>query len=942
MLNSKYQQFNESLLKFIPEERIFTDHARNLAFGTDASFYQLVPKLVVKVKNEAEVVQLIKDAHHQQIPITFRAAGTSVSGQAISDSVLVALGRGWKNHEIMDNGKRLYMEPGVTGGEANRYLALYKTKLGPDPASINSATIGGITANNSGGLCCGTAQTSYRTLDSMRIVFADGTILDLSDQTSCAEFKINHKEILDQLNKLSNSVKSNIQLADKIREKYKIKNTTGYSLNALIDFEDPFEIIKHLLIGSEGTLGFISSVIYNTVEDFHLKASSLIMFPDIEKVCLAVQNMEFSPAHAVELLDRASLRSIENFDNVPSVLKSIPDNTAALLVETKANTPDILNENIIKIIECIKNIQTLYPPEFSSNPEECERLWNLRKGLFPAIGAMRKTGTTIIIEDIAVPVKNLASATMELQSIFKKYGYDKAIILGHALAGNLHFIFEQDFEHKSEVVKYEEFMKELCQMIVGKYNGSLKSEHGTGLNMAPFVEFEWGGEAYNIMKEIKKIFDPLSILNPGVILNEDKHVHLKNLKPFPVTNDIIDKCIECGYCEINCPSRHLTFSPRQRIALWREITRLRSTGKDKHLLDSMLKTYEYYGEKTCATDGLCATSCPVNIDTGSFIKELRKNNISPFHNKIALCLANNFYTATQATCVLLKIAYFSYNMLGQKLMKRVTNYIRKISGKRFPKWNETFPRAATTPKLHLEKNKNAKKVVYFPSCLVRMMGGAANSIENRNTQEVAASILAKAGYEMVIPENIQDLCCGKSFESKGFFDIAEQKLNQLETFLIKATEDGKLPLLCETSPCLYFMKEKLSKELKLYEPVEFIKKFLINSLSFSKQPKKITVHPTCSTRKMGLEKSLMEIASLCAEEVVIIDEIGCCGFAGDKGFFLPELNASALQVLNSRLPQDCIEGYSTSRPCEIGLSLHGKIQYQSILFLVDESTAVVE
>ena len=577
MLPDRYQRFLTDISALVPQGRLFTDPLRTLAYGTDASFYRLIPKIVVRADTEAEVAAILKAADHADTPVTFRAAGTSLSGQAVSDSVLIVAGGSWNRYEIIDNGGGIRLQPGVIGGHANRYLAPYGRKIGPDPASINSAMIGGIAANNASGMCCGTAQNSYRTVTGMRILFQDGTLLDTADPASRDEFRYARKDLLDAVDALGKEVRANTALAERIRRKYKIKNTTGFSLNALVDFEDPFDILLHLMIGSEGTLGFISEITYQTVVEHPCKASALMIFPQIENAATAAAILRDQPVAAVELMDRASLRSVENKAGMPDYLKVLSPQTAALLVETRAFAAEELQGQVRTVTDSLKRVPFERPFTFTDRVAEYTALWNIRKGLFPAVGAVRETGTTVIIEDVAFPIDRLAKATLHLQDIMRRFRYDEAIIFGHALEGNLHFCFTQDFDPPEEVERYRGFMHEVCDMVVNAYDGSLKAEHGTGRNMAPYVELEWGREAYTVMQRIKEIFDPKNLLNPGVIINANPRAHIENLKPLPRANPIVDKCIECGFCEVNCPSRNLTLTPRQRIVVQREIARLRAT-----------------------------------------------------------------------------------------------------------------------------------------------------------------------------------------------------------------------------------------------------------------------------------------------------------------------------------------------------------------------------
>src|SRR6185369_8090401 len=531
MLPTPYRELQDELAAYLPSERLIVDPLRLLAWGTDASFYRLIPKLLVVVDDETELRRVLAACARLGTPVTGRAAGTSLSGQAVSDSVLVMLGDGWRGIEVAADGASLTLQPGVIGAAANRRLAPLGRKIGQDPASIDAAMIGGIAANNASGMCCGTAQNSYHTLAGVRVVLADGTVLDSRDAASRAEFARARPDLVEGLAELARRTREDAPLAARIRHKFRLKNTTGYSLNALVDFDDPIDVLAHLMIGSEGTLGFISEITYLTVEEHAHKASALILFDRLETACSAVTRLKQTPVAAVELLDRASLRSVQDKPGMPAGLRALPADGAALLVETRAATAAALAVKIEAIVGELESFALAAPLRFATDAAEAAALWNVRKGMFPAVGAMRPTGTTVIIEDVAFPIERLAEATLDLQQLLQKHGYREAIIFGHALEGNLHFVFTQDFGNAAEIERYRRFMDEMCAMVVRKYDGSLKAEHGTGRNVAPFVELEWGAQAVATMRRIKALFDPKGLLNPGVILNDDPLAHLKDLKP---------------------------------------------------------------------------------------------------------------------------------------------------------------------------------------------------------------------------------------------------------------------------------------------------------------------------------------------------------------------------------------------------------------------------
>ncbi len=937
-LPEEYQQFLKKTKGHVDEDRIITDPLLTLAYGTDASFYRLIPKIVVKASNESEVVRLMQVAGECRIPVTFRAAGTSLSGQAISDSVLIVAGKHWQDREVLDDGEKIRLQPGVIGRHANNCLISYGKKIGPDPASINAAMIGGIAANNASGMCCGTSQNSYKTLARMRIIFQDGTLLDTGDVASREAFRTKRADMYTAVEQLLVEVRNNQVLAERIRNKFKIKNTTGYSLNALVDYEDPIDVISHLLIGSEGTLGFISEITYDTVEEHANKASSLILFNSIKDACEATAILKQQPVAAVELMDRPALRSVENKAGMPEFLKTLPDGVAALLVETRAAEKEQLQQQIVTVTDALSGISLVQPLEFTDQVQEYTKLWNIRKGLFPAVGAVRETGTTVIIEDVAFPMESLAEATVELQELMIRYDYHQGIIFGHALEGNLHFVFTQDFSTPAEIERYGNFMQDVCTMVVEKYNGSLKAEHGTGRNMAPFVEYEWGHEAYNLMERIKDIFDPYHLLNPGVILNTNPKAHLENLKPLAPTNPLVDKCIECGFCEPECPSRNLTLSPRQRIAVQREISRLKVTKKDPERLDALIKAYQYAGDGTCATDGLCKTACPVEINTGDLTKELRRLRVSgTYRESLARVVAKNYAPVTAMVRLGLQGVNLAHRLVGTSSMQKMGETVRRLSGNRLPLWTPEMPQGAAKRTYQNVTVGGGRQVVYFPSCISRTMGPSRGDTEQQLLSQVTEQVLERAGYSIIYPEGMEKLCCGVPFQSKGAFQQADEKAAELEQVLLEVTGNGLVPVICDTSPCLQRMRDVMDVRLKMYEPVEFVHDFVLPHLTLNKLDETITIHTTCSLQKMGLADTFLNVAKACAREVVVPEKIGCCGFAGDRGFTFPELNASALEELRPAvLKGGATSGYSNSRTCEIGLSLHSGIQYRSIMYLVEK------
>lgn len=940
-----YEKLQQTLATRISSERIISGEPERLAYGTDASFYRLVPRIVLRLNSLEEVIFTIQQCALLGVHFTFRAAGTSLSGQAVSNSVLITLTDDWRDHDILDNGHKIRLQPGVIGADANRYLLPYKRKIGPDPASINTCKIGGIAANNASGMCCGTAQNSYKTVDSMTIVFADGTTLNTADNDSIEAFKHARPDILAGLMQLAQATQADSTLSQKITHKYRLKNTTGYALNALVDFTDPIEILEHLMIGSEGTLGFIADITYHTVVEHEFKSSTLLTFSTIEEASQAVTKLTETPVAAVEMMDGRSLRSVADKPGMPDFIQHLDIEAAALLVEVHASCQHSLDQSTSIVMDSLSDFSIIESVPFTTDPATVSTLWGIRKGMFPAVGAVREVGTTVIIEDVAFPVENLAAGVRDLQALFDRYQYSEAIIFGHALEGNLHFVFTQGFDSQDEVSRYGQFMDDVAELVAVKYQGSLKAEHGTGRNMAPYVELEWGHDGYALMQKIKALFDPDRLLNPGVIINDNPNSHIENLKPMPAADDLIDRCIECGFCEPVCPSRTLTLSPRQRIVLYREIQRRERASIDNVAstmsTDELKSVFEYQGLDTCAATGLCADRCPVGINTGDLVKKLRSAQYKNFQ-PVAKWTAEHFSTTASIARFGLKSGAVAKNILGGERVEKLSDGLRAVTKQRTPVWlaetpnGKRFNRAATTSYQLNSHTKSDKKVVYLPSCASRNMSAQPNAFDQRPLTEVTLSLISKAGYEVIIPPELADQCCGMPYDSKGMIEIATKKASELEDVLWHASQQGRYPVLMDTSPCAKRSIEHFSKPLDISEPVGFVSRYLLDHLSLSPINEPVMLHITCSSRRMGLEQTMLALAKQCADSVIVPEHIQCCGWAGDKGFTTPELNQAAVAPLKSQVPSNCQRGFSNSITCEIGLAHHSGIPYQSILYLVDE------
>ena len=899
-------------------------YIERLAWGTDAGFYRLIPQEVLNPATEKDVLSILQRAHQEGKHITFRAAGTSLSGQAISDSLLVVCGKKWEQYTVHNQGESITLQPGIVGQRVNDILRPYGKYFTPDPASLKSAMVGGIVMNNASGMCCGTHANTYRVLKSVRIILPDGTLLDTGNEESRAAFAKSHPAFLRKIEELRDKTLQNQALTERIKRKYSIKNVTGLTILPFAEYTDPFDIIAHLIVGSEGTLAFLSSITVGTADICPFSASALLLFPTTESACKAVIEMKGTGMlSAAEFFDRKAMHTVEK--EFPE-LQGLPEDAGAVLIRTDATTQEELIKKNARLQEVLASYELCQEAMFTSDPVLTGKYWAMRSGIFPAVGGTREVGTTCLIEDIAFPIEHLAEATLDLQQLFREHNYPDAVIYGHALEGNYHFILNQHFDSPAAIEQYDHMMRAVVDLVVDKYHGSLKAEHGTGRNMAPFVRREWGDDAYELMCEVKQLFDPHNIMNPGVIFNEDPQSYIQHIKPLPVVHEMIDRCIECGFCEVNCVSCGFALSSRQRIVVQRELARLNTSAQagnqaDASLAKQLKKEFAHIGRDLCAGDGLCSTSCPLKINVGEYIHLVREKDMSNAGKSIGQWAGKNLANIGTALTGILDVAYLAKNILGNKLTTLVGQAMHKGSGGLIPLWTPSLPKAVHKKDIrtareygtvHELKGLSDKRVVYFPSCLNQRLSTPGKPLINDMTE-----LLNKAGFKVLFPDGMENLCCGTIWESKGMPEEAQRKAAELELALLKASDYGRWPVLCDQSPCLHRMRHTMQR-LHLYEPAEFIDKYVLSEVDIEPLDACVAVHITCSTRKMGLADTIVRVAKTCATNVIVPEEIGCCAFAGDKGFTEPSLNEWALRKLKPQIEKaGATLGVSNSRTCEI-------------------------
>ncbi|MFC5928405.1 FAD-binding oxidoreductase [Cryobacterium melibiosiphilum] len=902
----------------------------------DASHFLLIPQAVVVAQDASEVGRLLRSSAAQGVPLTFRSGGTSLSGQALTDGVLVDTRRNFTKIEVLDGGARVRVQPGVTVRALNNRLARYGRKFGPDPASESACTIGGVIANNSSGMACGTTDNTYRTLESLTLVLPSGTVINTGEADADARLRALEPALHEGLLRLARRVRGNAASVATIERQFSMKNTMGYGVNALLDYDRPVDILAHLIVGSEGTLGFVAEAVFRTIPKLAHVTTSLMVFDDLEAANAALPALVETGAATLELMDALSLKVGQSLPDAPPIIRDLAVvDHATLLVEYHADSAERLAELQGTGVTLAAGLGLSSPAAFSSDAAARAQMWHLRKGLYAAVAGARPQGTTALLEDVVVPVPALGRTCIELISLFDRYQYRDSVIFGHAKDGNIHFMLTDGFAGAESLDRYRDFTEDMVELVLGE-GGSLKAEHGTGRVMAPYVRRQYGDELYDVMRQIKLLCDPVGMLNPGVLMNDDAEVHLRDIKSTPAVADEVDRCVSCGYCEPVCPSREITLTPRQRIVTLRAIEQARLDG-DTGLAAELTKDYDYNAVQTCAVDGMCQTACPVQIDTGLLVKSLRKKDAGPVANAVWNVAAKNWSTVTRGAGLALTVVQkvptpvvHAPNVLARAVLGADT----------VPLYSGELP-AGGVSRTRPEP-VGAASVVYFPACVSTMFGAADQATPG--VQVSFEELCTRAGVTLLVPPTIDSLCCGTPWASKGMAKGQAMMRARTLAALHEATDGGRLTIICDASSCTEGLRQTIESDqsdvrLTVMDAVEFAATHILPSLPQYTKLESLALHPTCSSTRMGINGALDSVAAAVADRVDVPENWGCCGFAGDRGMLHPELTESATRAQAAEVVALGASAHaSCNRTCELGMTRATEEPYRHVLELLADVT----
>ncbi|MBY8879243.1 FAD-binding and (Fe-S)-binding domain-containing protein [Actinacidiphila acidipaludis] len=942
------------LAELLGQDKVLGRVADLVAHASDASPYRFVPQAVVVPDSVQDVVKLMAYARRQRRHLVFRAAGTSLHGQAQGEDILVDVRRHFSGVEVEAGGVRARILPGTVLARANAALARHGRVLGPDPASATAATVGGVLAGNASGAAAGTTRDSYHTVSSLTVVLPSGTVVDTGDPDADAALAAAEPELYQGLLDLRDEIEADQKLTARIRAKHAVKNTAGYRLDAFLDGETPVQILRGLMIGSQGTLGFVSEAVYDTLPLRPSVTAGLLFFPSLPAACAAVRQFAQAGADTVELMDGHALRACVGVPDVPAEWAGLPAECAALLVEFRA-ADDVELAAYERAARRICDDLGLVSPvpsadnAFTREPARLTAMWRARTAFAAAAGASRPPGTTPVVQDFAVPPDRLGEAATELLALQERHGFSPGLA-GRAAHGTLHFLLSFDPGQAADLERYAAFTDELCALVTDRFHGSLRAEQGTGRAAAPFLEREWGAPAAALMWRVKTLLDPDGILAPRVVLDQDPRGHLRGLKSLPAIEGAAGACTECGLCEAVCPSRDLTTTPRQRIVLRREMLR-QPAGSP--VLEELLDAYGHDAVDTCAGDSLCAAACPAGIDTGALMLEFRSSRRTRAEERAAARLAVYGRAAERALRAALTAASALRGRAGDRPLTAVAAVLRRAAGTELiPGWLPETPVAA--PRLPRTAQHSAT-AVYYPACANRVFGPPRGA---GWAPQALVAVSERAGMPVWIPPDVTGTCCAAPWHAKGYTEGAVLMANRIVEQTWMWTGGGRLPVVVDAGACtlglsrdvvpyLTEANRELHGELTVIDSVVWAAEHLLPRLTVTSQAASAVLHPTCAMRRLGqgdggAGDALDAVARACAAEVVTPGDAGCCAFAGGRGTAREDLTGAATRREAEEVAgRDWELHLSADRMCELAMEHATGEPYEPVLAALERATRVL-
>ncbi len=872
------------------------------AFSTDASIYQIIPLCVVAPKNEDDVAIVVRYAYRNNIPVVARGAGSGLAGESLTSGIMLDTTR-YMNKIIgaSTDVSTVVCQPGVVLDEVNSFLAKFGKKIGPDPSSSNRATAGGVVANNATGSHSLKYGYIAQYVEKIKAVLADGT---------AAEF-VNNVELnsrpqglgLTISQKCFELLNSNASIIEKAQPKTK-RSHSGYNIAEIVQ-GNKIDMAK-LLAGSEGTLAVFTEITLRTVDAEQVKAVVQFEFDSLEKTAKAVPLIVNCGADACELMDSRLIKIARDaFEQYRNILN--PVSAASLLVEHSGQTvpevKDKIGKTILAVSSLAFNKTTIFEPAVQ------KRLWKCRKDAVPLLSRVKGLKQPVaFVEDVSVENTRLADYVRGLEKIGRKYEVDMAYY-GHAGDGELHIRPYLDLSKPDDVKKMTQIADEVFSL-AWSLGGSISGEHADGLVRAAFIRKQFGNEYYEILRQIKKIFDPSNILNPGKIISDrtdimtqdlrgknkiiDERVKTKlNFKPDEFKFELV-QCSGCGVCRSNeeglrmCPVFRATgdemFSSRARANLLSAWAKGILTEQD---LESK-KFREILA--TCLNCRACVIDCPSGVDVPKMMMEVRTKLTK---SRTAKILASNRYMSMLASAFAPLSNIFMSLAPARWIMQILTGIDKR---RKMPKFGfSTFIRKANKYLAEQPKLQNpVDKVAYFTDTFV-----------NYNDHELGFAVIKFLRFnniDVTIPKQrpapLPAIVYGDIKTSKKDLEYNVQSLSEAVRQGYKIVCSEPSAALCLKEDLRFFIDSSEAKMVSenTYELFEYLKNLMNqnkldsclrgnDSSPFRRRLNgNVFVHHTpCHLLALGDKptsiKVLKELAGIDVKEL----DGGCCGIAGTFG-----------------------------------------------------------
>ena len=893
--------FFDELRKSIKGEVLTDDYSLGM-YSTDASFYQITPLAIVLPRDDSDVKQAIGFALAHKMKILPRGGGTSLAGQTVGEALIIDFSKYMnKILEINVQERWVKVQPGLVRDELNEEVAKYNLQFAPDPATSSRANVGGMVGNNSSG----TKSILYgKTVDHIleaRILLTDGTELQLKE-LSQEEFGQKAKQE-NREGEIYRSVLKTIQSNDaEIKQRFPkvMRRVGGYNLDEFV-YTDRWNLAK-LITGSEGTLAVTLELKLNLEPLPKFKSVAVVHFADLLEAIRAVQPMLPYKPSAIEIIDRTVLRlSQENLTTRQFCHFIDQDPAAILIVEFYGDTLESVTQRPQKMIEELKQLGTGYSYPFFPAGKEYDDVWNLRKkGLGLMMGIKGEKKALSFIEDSAIPTDVLPEYIDQVLKICAKHNTEVSMY-AHASVGVIHVQPLLDLRDQQDIENLKNITNETFDLVV-KYGGSWSGEHGDGLVRSAFNERFFGPRIYQAFKEIKKLFDPENLMNPGKIVDAESIEH--NLRYGPTYHDqevktefqyrpensfreSVHMCTGVGECRkmlggTMCPSFKATrdeeHSTRGRANALR-LAMSGQLGKEGLASERLHEVMEL-----CLSCKACKSECPTNVD----MAKMKSDVLQMYYDKHGITLRDRLIRDSSKAAARLSGALSSVtNFIQRWSLFRIA--LQKLAG--FDQ-RRVLPEYASEPfyKWFEKKGNNTfknpgKKVVLFADTYLNFHEPAIGVS--------ALQLLNSCGYEVILA-NVG--CCQRPKISHGFLRDGKQEGTKTIEGLKKYIDQGLTIVVCEPS-CASALNDDLPDLIddevlasQLKERVMMIDTFLTKEMengnlkkTFQSIAGDILIHGHCHQKALYGTKGMKTLLSQGGQTVGEIPS-GCCGMAGSFGY----------------------------------------------------------